>query len=46
MVYQPGIVSVAAVMINSGIDKIISTDDDFDVIEEIRRTDPRDLAPS
>ena len=35
----------AAVMINSGIDEIISTDDDFEVIKEIRRTDPRDLAP-
>ncbi len=36
----------AAVMINRGIDAIISTDEDFDVFKEIRRIDPRDLAPS
>ena len=36
----------AAVMINRGIEEIISADVDFDVIKEIRRTDPRNLAPS
>lgn len=36
----------AAVMINRGIEEIISTDEDFDVIKEIHRTDPRNIAPS
>ena len=35
----------AAVMLNNGIEEVISTDDHFDVIEEVRRIDPREIAP-
>lgn len=33
----------AAVMLNNGVDRIISTDRDFDVITGITRLDPRDI---
>ena len=35
----------AAVMINNGIEEIISVDGEFDLIKEVKRTDPREIAP-